>query len=396
MRGPLAGVRVLDLSTMISGPLAAMMLGDLGADVIKIEPVGIGDLMRYLGTQRQGMTALYAMSNRSKRSLALDLKDPAGIEVAMALAAQSDVVIQNFRPGAVERLGIDEAAVRVRNPDVIYVSVAGFGATGPNAHRPVYDNVIQAYSGAAATQLGPKGEPTLLRNLMCDKVTAYQVAQAVSAALFARERGAGGQHLELSMLDAATAFVWTDAAMDIAALDDDVIRAPTIGSYYRATEMADGWITGSAVTDAQFRGACIALGRAELADDPRFATLADRSANMVELGRELGEAYRSASKNEFVTAAVANDVPVAPILGLDEVPDDPQIQHNEVFAVIDHPQLGRVRTARHATRFSVTPAIDQTIARPAPALGEHNDEILTELGYAAADIAALRERGVVA
>ncbi len=396
MRGPLDGVRVLDLSTMISGPLAAMMLGDQGADVIKLEPVGIGDMMRYLGTQRQGMTALFAMSNRSKRSLAVDLKDPAGIAIALTLAEHSDVVIQNFRPGAVERLGIDETAVRARNPDVIYVSVAGFGATGPNAHRPVYDNVIQAYSGAAATQVGPNGEPTLLRNLMCDKVTAYKAAQAVSAALFARERGAGGQHIELSMLDAATAFVWTDAAMDIAALDDDVLRAPTIGSYYRATEMSDGWITGSAVTDAQFRGACIALGRPELADDSRFVTIADRSANMTALGRELGEAYRVSSRSEFIDAAIANDVPVAPILALDEVPDDPQIQHNEVFAVVDHPQLGRLRTARHASRFSATPAIEQTVARPAPMLGEHTDEILRDLGRDDAAIADLRNRGIVA
>lgn len=396
MPGPLDGVRVLDLSTMISGPLATMLLGDQGADVVKLEPVGIGDVMRYLGTQRGGVTALFAMSNRSKRSLAVNLKDPDGLAIALDLAARCDVVVQNFRPGAVDRIGIGYEAVRARNPEVIYASVAGFGATGPYAHKPVYDNVIQAYSGVAAVQVGPNGEPTLLRNLMCDKVTAYQAAQAITAALFARDRGAGGQHLELSMLDAATAFVWTDAAMDAAVLADDALRAPTIGSIYRATEMADGWITGGAVTDAQFRGACLALGRPDLADDPRFATLADRSANMLELGRALGEAYRSATKAEFLASAEAHDVPVAPILGLDEVPLDPQVQHNEVFAVVDHPQLGPLRTARHAVRFAATPAVDQRAARPSPALGEHTDEILRALGRTDDDLARLRTQGAIA
>ena len=395
MPGPLAGIRVLDLSAMISGPLATMMLGDQGADVIKLEAVGIGDVMRYLGTQRGGVTALYAMSNRSKRGIAVDLKDPDGIAVALDLAASCDVVVQNFRPGAVDRLGIGYENVRARHPDVIYVSVAGFGPSGPYAHKPVYDNVIQAYSGAAGIQIGPNGEPTLLRNLVCDKVTAYQAAQAITAALFARERGLGGQHIEISMLDAASAFIWTDAAMDIAALAEDSLRSPTIGSVYRATEMADGWITGGAVTDAQFRGACIALGRPDLADDPRFATLADRSANIADLGRELGDAYRSASKADFVAAAEANDVPVAPILSLAEVPEDPQVRHNEVFAVVDHPQLGPLRTARHAARYSATPAIDQRDARPSPALGEHTDEILRELGRDESAIADLRARGVV-
>jgi crotonobetainyl-CoA:carnitine CoA-transferase CaiB-like acyl-CoA transferase len=395
MPGPLEGIRILDLSAMISGPLATMMLGDQGADVIKLEAVGIGDVMRYLGTQRGGVTALYAMSNRSKRCIAVNLKDSEGIAIALDLASASDVVVQNFRPGAVDRLGVGYEAVRARNPEVIYVSVAGFGPSGPYSHKPVYDNVIQAYSGAAGIQVGPQGEPTLLRNLMCDKVTAYQTAQAITAALFARTRDIGGQHIEISMLDAASAFVWTDAAMDIAVLAEDSVRAPTIGSVYRATEMADGWITGGAVTDAQFRGACIALGRPDLADDPRFATLADRSANIADLGQELGGAYRQASKAEFIAAAEANDVPVAPILSLAEVPHDPQIRHNEVFAVVDHPQLGPLRTARHAARFSATPAVAQDTTRPSPALGEHTDEILRELGRDATTISELRRRGVV-
>ncbi len=395
MPGPLHGVRVLDLSAMISGPLATMLLADQGADVIKVEAPGIGDVMRYLGTQRNGVTALFALSNRNKRGLAVDLKSDDGRRIVLDLAARSDVVVQNFRPGAVDRLGVGYDDVRAVNPEVIYVSIAGFGSSGPYSSKPVYDNVIQAYSGVAAVQAGPDGEPTLLRNLVCDKVTAYQAAQAVSAALFARANGRGGQHIELSMLDAAIAFLWTDAAMDIAALAPDAQRSPTIGSVYRATETADGWITGGAVTDAQFRGACLALGRPELADDPRFATLADRSAHFRELGAELQTSYQRITKRDFVARCEEHGVPVAPILELAEVPDDPQVRHNETFSVVDHPQLGALRTARHAPRFSGTPTVLPVSARQSPALGEHTDTILRELGHDDVEIASLRARGAV-
>ena len=273
MPGPLEGVRVLDLSTMISGPLAAMLLADQGADVIKVESPGIGDLMRYLGSHRNGVTGLFANNNRGKRSIVVDLKEPRGVEVLKQLAASADVLVQNFRPGAMTRLGLGYDDLAAVNPRLIYVSISGFGSTGPYSKRRVYDNVIQAYAGYAGVQTNPAtGEPAVFRTLVCDKATAYTAAQAITAALFARERGsAEGQHIELAMLDAGIAFLWPDAAMDRALLEDDTARQPTIGSNYQVTKLQDGYVVASAISDSEFAGYCAALGQPEIAEDPRFA-----------------------------------------------------------------------------------------------------------------------------
>ncbi|MGA1643311.1 MAG: CaiB/BaiF CoA transferase family protein, partial [Ilumatobacteraceae bacterium] len=203
--GPLHGVRVLDLSVMISGPLAGMMLADQGADVIKVESPGIGDFMRYLGSAKGGMTGIFLNNNRGKRSLVVDLKKPEGVDVLKKLVATSDVVIQNFRPGAVERLGISYDDLSAINPDLIYVSISGYGPDGPASGQRVYDNVIQGASGLASVQVDPQtGTPSLFRTLLCDKVTSLKAAQAVTAALYARQVGhARGQHIVLAMLDAA-------------------------------------------------------------------------------------------------------------------------------------------------------------------------------------------------
>ena len=272
--GPLNGVKVVDLSVMISGPLAAMMLADQGAEVVKVESPGLGDLMRFLGTSKGGMTGIFANNNRGKRSLVVDLKQPAGLDLVRRLVADADVLIQNFRPGAMDRLGLGYDDVAAINPRLIYVSISGYGPDGPSSHRRVYDNVIQAASGLASVQCDPvTGTPSLFRTLLCDKVTSYTAAQAVTAALYARATGAaGGQHIVLAMLDAAIAFMWPDSAMDAALLDDDVNRSPTIGSNYSVTPLADGFVSAGAVSEAEFRGLVAAFGHPEIADDPRFST----------------------------------------------------------------------------------------------------------------------------
>ena len=245
--GPLAGVKVVDLSVMISGPLAAMMLADQGADVIKVESPGIGDMMRHLGSQKGGITGIFALHNRGKKSIGLNLKSDKGRQILRDLMKDADVVIQNFRPGALEKLGFGYEDVRKFNDRVVYVSISGFGPDGPRSGQRVYDNVIQAASGLASVQTDKvTGRPQVFRTLVCDKVTSYTVAQAVTAALFARERGRGGQHIEISMLDSAIAFMWPDSAMDAALLDDDVARTPTIGENYAALELMDGFVTVSA------------------------------------------------------------------------------------------------------------------------------------------------------
>ncbi len=384
---------MLDLSVMISGPLAGMILADQGADVIKVESPGLGDLMRYLGSQRGGVTGIYASNNRGKRSLVVDLKDPQGVDILKQLVANSDVLIQNFRPGAMDRLGLGFATLSALNPRLVYVSISGFGSSGPYSGRRVYDNVIQAYAGYASVQGNPAtGEPGMFRMLVCDKVTAYTAAQAITAALLARERGTaeGGQHIELAMLDAGIAFLWPDAAMDHTLLEDDTVRQPTIGSNYSTTKLKDGFVVGSAISDSEFRGWVTALGRPDLADDERFATLPDRMRNIVEMVTEIRPLAELVTVEDFLRVAHEHHAPAAPILSLEELHGDAQVQHNEVFFERDHPQAGRLREPRPAPRFSATPA---TAGGHAPLMGQHSDDIVRELGL---DPAALRAAGVIA
>jgi len=379
MTGPLDGVRVLDLSVVVSGPLATMMLADQGADVIKVETPGLGDIVRYLGSSRAGMSGLFVNCNRGKRSITLDLKHPLGLDLFRRMVEQADVLVQNYRPGTAERLGIGYDDLHLLNDDLIYVSISGFGQDGPYAGRRVYDNVIQAYSGFAGVQTDPRnGEPTVLRTLVCDKITAYAAAQAITAALFNRARGGRGQHIELAMLDSAVSFLWPDAGMDLTLLEDDATRAPTIASFYSTTRMSDGFTTTTVLSDAEWHGLCAAVGRLDLVSDPRFLTLPDRMANAHEMVALMGAAARTTSRADFIAAAEAHDVPAAPVLELAEVPDDPQIQHNRVFAYRHHPTVGAVREVRSAASFSGTPAIT---ASPAPRLGEHSDEIAAEFGF---------------
>ncbi len=389
--GPLDGIKVVDLSVMISGPLAAMMLADQGADVIKVESPGLGDIMRFLGTNKGGMTGIFANNNRGKRSIVVDLKQQAGKELVVRLIEDADVLVQNFRPGAMDRLGLGYADISALNPGLIYTSISGYGQNGPYSSRRVYDNVIQAASGLASVQGDPvSGEPALYRTLICDKTTAYTAAQAITAALFARATGrAGGQHIELSMLDTAIAFMWPDSAMDAALLDDDATRSPTIAANYSMTRLADGFAAASPVTDSEFRGLCAALGRPEIADDPRFGDVMSRMANTSAMVELLVDAAAACSVEDFAARSVEHDVPASTVTALEEIHDDPQVIHNEVFVERQHPQAGRLREPRAAARLSATP---QCVGDHAPGFGQHTDEIVTSLGL---DPAGLRAAGIV-
>jgi crotonobetainyl-CoA:carnitine CoA-transferase CaiB-like acyl-CoA transferase len=389
--GPLAGIKVVDMSVMISGPLTAMMLADYGADVIKVESPGVGDLMRHLGSQKGGVTGLFSLNNRGKRAITLNVKTQEGIDVLRKLIADADVFIQNFRPGAMERLGLGYEDVKKFNPKIVYVSISGYGPDGPNSHRRVYDNVIQAASGVAAVQADPgTGKPNMLRNLMCDKVTSYTAMQSVCAALFARERGtAEGQHIVLAMLDAAVAFLWPDAGMDATLLDEDAKRMATLGANYNVTVLKDGYCASSAVSDAEFRGLWAAFGRPELADDPRFNTAVARSQNTAELVKTMKELSSETSLEDFLRVAEEHDLPASRVNQLSDLPTDPQIKHNGVFVEREHHAMGNVREVRPAARMSATPL---RVSRPAPTAGEHSDEIVSELGY---DPAKLREIGAI-
>ncbi len=378
--GTLNGIRIVEAGTMITAPLAAMMLGDQGADVIKIEAPGIGDVMRTLGERRGGISALWATCNRSKRSLAIDLQTDEGRDIALALIDTADVFIQNFRPGVLDRLGLGESVVRARKPALIYVSIAGFGFVGPRAKHPAYDNIIQSVSGVAASQTDPRtGQPSLLRNLVSDKITAYTVAQAVTSALFHRERTGEGQHLQVAMVDATLAFLWPDAMMGETFLDrgEGLVPGPVVGQTYNLMEAHDGHFGMTAINDAHFGNLMKAIGRPELAADPRLSDVGGRMTNQELWRGPLGEWMSTRSADEIVGTLIEFGVPAGKVVSTGDVHRDPQVIANETLMEHDHPHLGKMREPRPAMRFGATPA---SMSRPAPLLGEHNAELLAELG----------------
>jgi crotonobetainyl-CoA:carnitine CoA-transferase CaiB-like acyl-CoA transferase len=394
MPGPLAGIRIVDCSAILSGPLATMILADQGAEVVKVEPPGIGDLLRLSPFARGGLGAFFVNGNRGKRAIALDLRKPRGRELLLSLVRGADVFVQNFRPGAVERLGIAEPDLRAVAPDLVYVSISGFGESGPYAKRRVYDPVIQALTGSIAIQQHPDtGDRDLVRHVICDKASAYTAAQAITAALFARARGAGGQHVRIAMLDAALAFFWPDGMMAHTMVGEGVRPGPTLYQIYRLTGTADGHLIYFAVSDAEFHGLFRALGRPEWCEDERFGQLGARMQHVAQLEVLLREEFRKWPTRAILERMAAESLPAAPVLSLEEVLEDPQVRHNQVLVEREHPSAGVIRQPRPPARFDRTPA---ELGRLAPLHGEHTDEILAELGVGAEERRALREAGVVA
>ncbi len=384
--GPLEGVRVLDLTSMISGPVATMMLGDQGADVIKVEPPG-GDLVRNLGPNRAGFTASFVSSNRSKRSLVLDLKNAEGLAALKRLIPTADVFVQNFRPGAIERMGLGENVVRALRNDIVYVSISGFGETGPYAHKRVYDPVIQALSGLAAIQADrDSGRPRMVRTIIPDKTTALTAAQAITAALFARERTGKGQHVKLAMLDAMVAYLWPEGMTSLTFVGREVQAPRAQIAQDLIFETTDGFITAGAVSDAEWLGMCTALERPEWLDDERFKTAAGRVIHVQVRLAMTAEVLKQRSSAEWLTRLDREGVPCAPVLSREEVIEHEQVRVNAMIEEHEHSVAGRIRQPRPAARFSATPA---RMRRPAPLLGEQSREILEEAGFTASEIDAL-------
>jgi len=387
--GPLCGVRVLDLTSMISGPVATMMLADQGAEVIKVEPIG-GDLVRQMGPNRGGFTATFLSSNRSKKSLAVDLKTPAGMELLERLIPTADVFVQNFRPGAVERMGLGESRVRALRPDIVYASISGFGESGPYAHKRVYDPVIQALSGLATIQRDrDSGRPRMIRTIIPDKTTAVTAAQAITAALLARERSGQGQHVRLAMLDTMVAYLWPEGMTGHTFVGADTESARTRLAQDLIFETRDGYITAGAVSDAEWAGLCRALEHPEWIDDERFNTPNGRLVNVAERLRLTAEVLRGADSAYWLERLDGEGVPCAPVLALEEVYDQEQIRRNGLMVELEHPAAGRLRQPRPAARFDRTPA---AIQRHAPALGAHGRELAREAGL---DPEVLIEAGVI-
>jgi crotonobetainyl-CoA:carnitine CoA-transferase CaiB-like acyl-CoA transferase len=386
---------VLDLTSVVSGPLATMFLADQGADVIKIEPLG-GDITR---RSRQSISAsgefsaLFISSNRGKRSLALDLKRPEAAEIMRKLIARSDVLVQNFRPGTMERLGFGEPALRELSPRLIYVSISGVGESGPYSRKRVYDPIIQGLSGFADLQAEPKTRrPQMIRTIVADKTTAIFAAQAVSAALFARERTGEGQHIRLAMLDTMIAYLWPEAMTQYTVVGREAATADPTARPDLIFETADGYITVGTISDSEWQGFCAASGRPGLAEDPRFNTPGGRAVNATERILLMAEIIKERPTAEWLQRLDANDVPSAPVLRRNEVIANEQVLARELIVELDHPDIGRVRQPVPAARFDRMPA---RIQGPAPRIGQHSAAILAELGFEAAEIERLAAEKIV-
>ncbi len=393
MPGPLDGVRIIDLTSMISGPTATIMLADQGAEVIKVENPRGGDHTRIVSTSRNGFAASFVNNNRNKRSITINLKRRRGVEILKRLARDADVLVQNHRPGVVDRMGIGEAAIRAVAPSIIYVSISGFGEAGPYAQKPVYDPLVQALSGLTTVQAGSdENRPRLVRTILPDKLTGYAAAQAITAALFVRARTGEGQHIRLSMLDTVVAFLW-GSDMGAHTFVGDELPKETAQSFIDLIyETSDGYISVAVQSDKEWAALCRAFNKPAWLDDPRFATAAQRHRNIDDRLALTQEVLRDATTAEWLERLEAEDVPCAPVLRRGEVIHHPQIIANETIVEIEHPISGTLRQARPAPRFSRTPT---SFRLPAPGLGQHTREILTEAGLPESEIEALASEGVI-
>ena len=393
MPGPLDGVRVVDFTTMIAGPYGTMILADQGADVIKVEAPARSDHARRAGYGQRHFTAAFVNNNRNKRSISVDAKNPAGREVVADLARTADVFVQNYRPGVMARLGLDYDDLKAVKPDLIYVSMSGWGEAGPYAHKPVYDPIIQALSGLASVQAGSDNDrPRLIRTVLPDKLTGVTAAQAVSAALFSRERTGVGQHIRLSMLDSVVAFLWsTDmGSQTFVGKEVDVAHAATFLDLIYET--ASGFISVSVMANDQWQGLCHAVGHPEWLDDERFKTPAGRDRHANARLEMTQDALLGKTADEWLEILEAAGVPCAPVLTRAEMVRHAQVEASGIVIETDHPHAGRLRQARNAARFAVTVP---EIRHGAPHLGEHTMDILEDLGYGKRRVEALLDAGVV-
>lgn len=379
-RGPLSGFRIVDLSENMAGPFATMILGDQGADVVKVESLR-GDQIRRTGSGSGGMAAYFANLNRSKRSIALDLLRPEGQEVLQRLFDGADVVIHAYRPQAAAKLGIDERSVRTPARDkLVYVEIVGFGRTGPLAGRAVYDHVVQALSGFAALQSDPSTKkPSLIHQGVIDKATGHVAAQSITAALLRRALRGEGQSIAITMLDVALNFLWPDGMMRNTA-DAVEYERPPAANTYRLTPTADGHISMMVLTDAQWAALHPALGLAPAG-----------GRTHPEILREAREKLATMPTSDAVAALTAHDIPNAPVVSLDQVAVQEQVVANGALARYEHPVLGPITQPVPMPRMT---GMDPGSLQPAPRLGEHTVEVLAEVGYDAGEIDALVAAGV--
>ena len=392
--GPLAGIKILDFSTALAGPLAAGMLSDLGAEVVKLEPTGFGDVLRYIGPSIAGVSGPYLAANRSKRAGSVDLKTQEGLEIALEFAKTADIVFQNFRPGVADRLGIGYAGLCQVKPDTILVAISGYGPDGPWAERPAYDGVIQGLSGIAMIEADPQThKPHNLRHTVSDKLTALYASQAALAALAARDRGKGGQVIHVPLLNSSVAFMWVDGAGREALADYDGEQASSPGVHVTPLQCSDGWIYIVAAMPAQFKGLCEAMGVAPRVEGGGDSSTDEQGSGFgitKELWNRIYEKLLQLSTAEACALLDTHDVPAGPATWLKDVPSLEQLEATDYFVKDSHPVVGNVLQARHPASFEGTPI---GFSSQAPQHGRDTRELLEEIGRN--DYEELREKGAV-
>ena len=395
MSGPLAGIRIVDLTTVILGPYATQILGDLGADVIKVEPRE-GDNMRHSAPMKHaGMGHIFLHLNRNKRSIVLDLKQPAGHDAMLRLCANADVLIYNVRPQAMARLKLAYDDVRAANPKIIYVGAYGFSQNGPYAAKPAYDDLIQGMVALPSIiQQAGADRPRFVPSTVADRITGLNAVNAVTTALFHRERTGRGQYVEVPMLETMVAFV---LAEHLGGLTFD--PAPVKAGYARLlaggrkpAPTKDGHIALLPYTDEHWRALFNTVGRADLAEKYGSADRQSRNANVVEMYRDMAAATREHTTAEWMTICASLDIPATPIYAIDDLPEHPHLKAVGLFGQAEHPSEGRIRYLNPPTKFGATPA---TVRLPAPLHGQHTQEILREAGYGEREIADLMARRIV-
>lgn len=397
MNAPLQGIRVVDMSAVFSGPMATALLADQGAEVVKVESPD-GDTTRFIGPAKGDLAASFVAANRGKRNLALDLKSPDAIAVLHALLTRADVLVENFRPGVMQRLGLADHDLAARFPALIRVSVTGFGPDGPRGSDKAYDAVIQALGGLACSQRDPAtGAPVILASTVSDKLTALTAAQAITAALFARERNGGrGSRVEVAMLDATVAFQWPDAMYNHVWVDDAPPAFPEFGATQRPWRTADGWVATMVPQQAEFQALCNALGQPGVTKDPRFASQMARYQHGPAMRAVLEPLFAQSDTATLERRCREEGAALGRINERADLLADPQVLHNGCAVLVRNadgkPEGDRVRVARSAARFD---GAAMAPTRGAARLGAHSTEVLQELGYDAEQIAALVASGAV-
>ena len=368
---PLDGIKVIEISTIITASLSAMMLADQGAEVIKIEQTGFGDPLRYLGTQKGGVSAIFANVNRGKSSLELDLKKDTDLNSAKKLICEADVLINNFRPGVMEALGLSKAECKKINKNLIYVAITGFGKEGPFSSSPAYDHVVQAMSGATAIQ-SDGDKPQYMKTLLCDKITAYTATQSICSALYKREKTGEASSIDLSMLESSMFFLWPDGMMNHTLLDNDVEILAPLTAAYNMYECKDGSISIAAMLDKHWHGIFKAIDKPELIDDQRFSSAAERSKNFIEL-LELVSLFKNYTVEEMFERLSDNDVPCSTNLSLEQAITNQQVEDNYLVKEKITETQGKLRMIRYPAIFDEEKFIND---KPAPKLGEDNKKLL--------------------